>query len=373
MRRGFRIGSVRGVEVVADVSLFIIAGLLTWSLYVDLDQAFPSTSSNALLAGALVGGGLFFGSVFLHELSHSLVALHRGLRVRRIRLFIFGGVSEIEEEAETPGDELAVTLAGPAASLALGAVFIAVGWSLASAWQLPARIALIVGVANVLIGLFNLLPGLPLDGGRMLRALLWRRSGDRSHGTRVAVRTGRGLGILLGLTGVAVVAVFGDFSAIWFIAVGWFLYEAASTSAVQEQFMSRIEGMVVSDVMRRTDMAVAGDMSVSAAVEMHGWGDKLRSLPVAVDGRVLGIFGTREVRRVDETDRSRTPVRDAMTPIGPGDIVTSDTSLKDALALREGNAGVLMVVTEGEVVGVLTGEEMAAVFGDLRQRGRKRE
>jgi len=367
MRRGFRIGSVRGVDVVADLSLFIIAGLLTWSLYADLDQAFPSTSSNALLAGALVGGGLFFGSVFLHELSHCLVALSRGLRVRRIRLFIFGGVSEIEEEAGTPGDELAVTLAGPATSMGLGVVFIALGWSLAGSLQLAARIALILGIANLLIAVFNLLPGLPLDGGRVLRALLWRRSGDRSHSTRVAVRTGRGLGIALGLVGIALVALFGDFSAIWFIAVGWFLYEAASTSAVQEQFISRIEGMTVADVMRRTDLAVAGHMSVGAAVELHGWGDKLRSMPVAVDGRVLGVFGTREVRRVDEADRLGTRVRDAMTPIGPGDIVTSDMPLRDALALREGSAGVLVVVAEGEVVGILTAEDLSAVFGDLRR------
>ncbi|MDJ0664557.1 MAG: site-2 protease family protein [Acidimicrobiia bacterium] len=368
MRRGFRIGSVRGIEVIADLSLLIIAGLLTWSLYVDLDAAFPSTSSNALLIAALVGGGLFFGSVFLHELSHSLVALRRGLRVRRIRLFIFGGVSEIEEEAETPGDELAVTLAGPAASMGLGVLFIAIGWPLASTLELPARIALIIGVANVSIALFNLLPGLPLDGGRMLRALLWRRSGDRSRGTRIAVRTGRAMGVLLGLTGIALVAVLGNFTAIWFIAVGWFLYEAASTSAVQEQFMSRIEGLSVADVMRRTELAVDGDMSVGAALEMHGWGDKLRSLPVAVDGRVLGVLGTREVRRVDDTSRQGTLVRDAMTPIGPGDVVAADTPLREALAMREGAAGVLVVVAEGEVAGVLTAEELATVFGDLRRR-----
>ncbi len=127
MKRGFRLGSVRGIEVIADLSLFIIAGLLTWSLYADLDRAFPSSSSDGLLLAASVGGVLFFGSIFLHELSHSLVALRRGLGVSRIRLFIFGGVSEIEEEAESPSDELAVTAAGPAASFALGVLFLAFG------------------------------------------------------------------------------------------------------------------------------------------------------------------------------------------------------------------------------------------------------
>ena len=179
VRRGFRLGSVRGIEVIADLSLFVIAGLLTWSLYVDLDEAFPASRSDALLVAAIAGGVLFFASIFLHELSHSLVALRRGLGVSRIRLFIFGGVSEIDEEAETPSDELAVTAAGPATSLALGVLFLGIGWPLASAVAMPARIALILGVANVSIAIFNLLPGLPLDGGRMLRALVWRRSGDR--------------------------------------------------------------------------------------------------------------------------------------------------------------------------------------------------
>ena len=132
MRRGFRLGSVQGVEIVADLSLFIIAGLLTWSLYTDLDRAFPGSSPDTLLLAAIIGGTLFFASIFLHELSHSLVALRRGLGVRRIRLFVFGGVSEIEEEAETPADELAVTLAGPATSLVLGVLFVALGWPLSS-------------------------------------------------------------------------------------------------------------------------------------------------------------------------------------------------------------------------------------------------
>ncbi len=367
MRRGIRLGSVRGVDVVADLSLFIIAGLLTWSLYTDLDRAFPRTGSDALLFCSLVGGALFFGSIFLHELSHSLVALRRGLSVRRIRLFIFGGISEIEEEAETPSDELMVTLAGPAASLGLGVFFIAVGWPLAAALPLPARMALILGFANLSIALFNLLPGLPLDGGRMLRALVWRRSGDRTRATRLAVRTGRALGGLLALIGAALVIMVGEISALWFMAVGWFLYEAASTSAVQEQFLSRIQGLTVGEVMRATDMAIAGDSTVAAALDLHAWGDKLRPLPVDVDGRVTGVFGTREVKQVDEAKRSVTLVRDAMSPIGPGDVVPMDAPLRKALTPGEGTSGVLVVVDEGEVVGVLTAEELSAIFADLRR------
>lgn len=372
MRRGFRLGSVRGVDVVADLSLLVIAALLTWSLYVDLNRAFPGRSPDRLFFAAALGGFLFLGSVFVHELSHSLVALRRGLSVRRIRLFIFGGVSEIEEEAATPSDELFVTLAGPAASLGLGVAFLGVGWALAGAARMPSRIALILGVANLSIALFNLLPGLPLDGGRMLRALVWRRSGDRTRATRLAVGTGRALGALLIVVGVALVILVRNFAAIWFVAVGWFLFEAASVSAVQEAFAKRIDGLSVGDVMRRTDMAVDGDSTVAAALELHGWGEKLRPLPVAVDGRVLGVFGTREAQAVPVGERAARLIRDAMKLIGPDDVIGADVPLRRALARDAGSAGILVVVDQGAVVGLLTGEELADIFASLRRRRRRR-
>jgi Zn-dependent protease len=368
VRRGLRLGSVRGVEVVADLSLFVIATLLTWSLYADLARAFPTVGSDMLLLAAGVGGVLFFGSVFLHELSHSLVAIRRGLAVRRIRLFIFGGVSEIEDEAESAADELVVTLAGPAASLALGIVFIAIGWPLTALWVVPARIALILGFANLSIAVFNLLPGMPLDGGRILRAIVWRRTDDRGKATRLAVGVGQGLGMMLAAIGAALVFMRGDLTAIWFIAVGWFLYQAATTSALQERFFNRIGGLSVADVMRRTEIAVDGDSTVSEALEMHGWGDKLRTLPVSVGGRVLGVFGTREVAAVDEEARSATLVRDAMATIGPGDVVPADAGLRGALAPGERTGAVIVVVDRGEVVGLVTAEELSAIVSDLRKK-----
>lgn len=368
VRRGYRLGSVRGVEVVADLSLLIIAALLTWSLYADLERAFPTRSTDVLLLFALGGGALFLGSVFVHELSHSLVAINRGLVVRRIRLFVFGGVSEIEQEAATPGDELAVTLAGPAASFGLGAGFLFLAWAFSAGSNLPARVSLILGLANLSIAVFNLLPGLPLDGGRMLRALVWRRSGDRTRATRLAVASGRGLGVLMIAAGAALVVAVRDLSAIWFVAVGWFLFQAASTSALQERFSKQMDGLTVGDVMRPTDLAVDGESTVLAVVELHGWGDKLRTMPVAVDGRVTGIFGTREIASVVREERDSILVRDAMTVIGPDDVITADVGLRAALVRDAGDAGIFVVVEGGEVVGLLTGEEMATVFEDLRRK-----
>ena len=331
MRRGFRLGSVRGVEVVADLSLLVIAALLTWSLYADLDRAFPTRSGDVLLLFAFGGGTLFLGSVFVHELSHSLVAMSRGLVVRRIRLFIFGGVSEIEQEAATPGDELAVTLAGPAASFGLGAGFLLLAWAFSAGSNLPARVALILGIANLSIAVFNLLPGLPLDGGRLLRALVWRSSGDRTRATRLAVARGRGLGVLTMFIGAALLVAVRDLSALWFVAVGWFLFQAAAVSAVQERLGRQLEGLAVGDVMRRTELAIDGESTVAAALDLHGWGEKLRTMPVAVDGRVTGIFGTREIAAIEKSERESALVRDAMTVIGPADLISSDVDLNTYL------------------------------------------
>lgn len=362
---------MQGVDVTADLSLLVMAALLTWSMYVDLDRAFPGSSSNLIFLAAAIGGLLFFGSVFVHELSHSLVALNRGLSVRRIRLFIFGGVSEIEEEASLPVDEVVVTVAGPAASIALGVVFLLGAWALSSPLAIPARISLVLGFANVSIGLFNLLPGLPLDGGRLLRALIWRRSGDRVRATRLAVATGRWLGAVLMLSGLALMIGLREITALWLVAVGWFLFEAASASAIQEAFSNRIEGLTVADVMRRTDMSIDGDSTVAAAVALHGWGDKLRAMPVAVEGRIIGVLGTREVAEVEESNRGSVLVRDAMTLIGPDDVIESDVILRRALHRDAGNAGVLVVVEQGVVVGLLTGAEMTEIFREVRgSRGR---
>lgn len=366
MRRGFRLGTVLGIEVIADLSLLVVAALLTWSLYIDVDRAFPATSSNTLLVASILGGIFFFGSVFLHELSHSVVALRRGLTVRRIRLFIFGGVSEIEEEAASPADELAVTVAGPAASAVIGVVFLAVAWILPDGVRLAARLCAVLGVANLSIAIFNLLPGLPLDGGRVLRAIVWRRSGDRARATKLAVRTGRGLGLLLMVAGGALIFSLGDVSAIWLIAVGWFLHQAAATSAMQEELTRRIEGMTIGDAMRRTELAIDGTSTVAAALQLHGWGERLRAMPVVVDGRVRGVFGDREIAGVDEGDRPKKTVAAAMTEIGPGDVVEATAPLRSALVRESGRAGILVVVDNGRAVGMLTTEELATLFRDLR-------
>jgi len=364
VRRGYRLGELFGIEIRADLSLLVLAVLLTWSLYLDLSIRFAGTPRGTLLVAAVAAGIAFVASVLVHELSHSLVALRRGLEVRRIRLFMFGGMSEIGSEAKTPRDELAVTLAGPAASLLVGLVFLLAAWVVPGRLDLVERLTLLLGLANVAIAVFNLLPGFPLDGGRVVRALVWRAGGDRRRATAAAATSGRVLGWVM-IGGGAVVWVWlRDLGAVWLAAVGWFLLQAASLTRRRQELLDRIVGLQVRDVMRPVAMAVSGEESLADVLALHGWGDRLRMMPVVVDGRVRGLLGTREVARVEAPQRAGRSAAAVMTPIGPDDVFEAGIPFEDALTRQSGPAGVMVVVEQGRVVGLVTGEEMAAALGE---------
>jgi Zn-dependent protease len=369
VRRGYRLGELFGIEIRADLSLLVLAVLLTWSLYLDLALRFPGTSRGTLLVAAVGTGVAFMASVLVHELSHSLVAVRRGLEVRRIRLFMFGGMSEIASEAKQPRDELAISLAGPVASLGLGVLFLLAAWLMPGRAELVERLALVLGLANVAIAVFNLLPGFPLDGGRVVRALVWRAGGDRRRATRSAATTGRVLGWVMVAAGVVVWVWLRDLWAVWLAVVGWFLLQAASVARRRQELLDRIVGMTVADVMRPVTMTVAGDDQVADVLALHGWGERLRTMPVVVDGRVGGVLGTREVGQVAAPQRAETPAKVAMTPIGPDDVFEAGLPFEDALTRQPGAAGVMVVVDGDRVVGLVAAEEMAAALGDSTPRG----
>lgn len=357
--RTWRAGRVLGIEVVVDPSMVLLVLLLSWSLFARFDNAYPEASNRELLLLAIGGGVLFLLSVLAHELSHSVVAVRRGLDVRRIRLFIFGGVSEIETEATTPREEFVIAFAGPAASMLVGAVLVLIAWPLSGAL---AAMLLLVGLMNLLLAVFNLIPGLPLDGGRVLHAFVWKRGGDRSRATRVAVNVGRGLGVTLMVGGVAIVVGSAQLAGVWLLAVGWFLYQAAAGSQVREGVLERAKGLTIADVMRPLSESADGAMMLDALLGLYGWGDRVRALPVEVDGRIRGIIGDREIATVENDARAHTPAVEAMTPIGPDDVVDADIAMLEFLS-REGRpARRILVTSRDRVVGIVTAEELAFLF-----------
>ena len=362
MTRGVRIGKIFGVQIVMDLSLGVIAALLTWSLYVDFSRRFDAVSTGALTFVAVTGGILFFASILVHELSHSVVAIRRGIGVRRIRLFIFGGASEIESEAANPRDEFLIAVAGPLASFVLGVVFIAIAWAMPSSWTVADRLARLLGFANVLLGGFNLLPGFPLDGGRVLRSVLWRWRKDRRAATVIAAAAGRVVGIALITLGVFVILRGGDLGGLWYFAIGWFLYQAAATSIATEDFAERIKGVSAADVMKPVNATVPGDMTVQEMIDLYTFGTRIASFPVEVGGRVRGVIGEPEIAGLSAARRADTAVSAVMTTIGPSDLVEAGTSLTDLFSRESGPTQRVIVVSRGRVVGLISGAELANLF-----------
>ena len=347
--RGVRIGRVRGVDIVADASVLVLAALLGWALFIHVTITFPEADSGwsgVVSAGAAAA---FIASVVVHELSHSLVALRRGLTVRRVRLFVFGGYSIIEADGLDPDNELLVAVAGPVASLAAAGIV----WLFAAIGIDPVldRALRAVALLNVAIGLFNLLPGFPLDGGRVVRALLWRSGRDRLDATNRAARWGRVLGLGVIGVGAFVVLRFGDWTGFVWAAIGWFLYRSAVTSGRREALLARIDGLTVRDVMREVHEAVPGSLTVARVQELYQVGARLRSMPVEVDGRVAGLLGEPEIERMSPGRRVAARASGAMTRLERDDVVEAATPLDVFFARSAGATGRAVAVADGREIG----------------------
>lgn len=360
MNRGTRVGRLFGIDIVIDLSLWILAAMLVAALFLDFRRRAPEVANDVTLAVAAAGGALFFASVLAHELSHSIPAQRRGLVVERIRLFFFGGVSEITGEVRTPRDELVVSVAGPLASAALGAAFLTM--SVVVPGTLPARTAYLLGMVNLLLAAFNMLPGYPLDGGRALRALLWTR-GTRERATSLAIGVGRSLGIALVVLGAYLMVSSPGLGGVWVLLVGWFLHRAAVAGRDHEALLARLEATTAGQVMRPVDAAVDTRSTVAAAIAAHG---EALAMPVEAAGRVVGFLGPAEVARVDETGEPAAQVGDAMMRIGPSDVVGTDRNLRSVLESRPDSGRPLVVVHGGRVVGIITSADVAELVDRLR-------
>jgi Zn-dependent protease len=360
VNRGIRLGRIRDVEVVADVSVFVIAAAMVWVLYIDIGIAYPQTDPAFATAIAIVAGALFFLSVLVHEASHAVLARRRGLRVRRIQLLAFGGYTTIDGKAEHPSDEFLVSIAGPVASLAVSGVAWLVAAIAGGVPEVQSSIRFLA-FANLFIAVFNLLPGFPLDGGRALRAAVWHFKGDRVRATEVAVAAGRIFGwIVIGVATAAALTGFDPWALLWII-LGWYLLRSAEVAGRRERLLVRVDGLVAGDIMRKTPDPVPGEMLVGTVIDLFQIGVRLRSLPVEVDGRIRGVLGEAELDRLSPARRVSMRASAAMAKIGPGDVIDVRMPL-DAMATRPtGKTGRFVVVNEGRVVGIIEGADLESV------------
>jgi Zn-dependent protease len=352
-----------GIPVHVSPYWFIIAGVFVVIYANDLSGAISGNARYAVAAAFVV---LLYLSVLVHELSHSVVARGYGLPVRRILLYPLGGVSEIEREAPTPGREFAVAGAGPALSLALGAV----GWGLAQLMPdgMPGLVLRAVAFMNVLVGLFNLLPGLPLDGGRMLRAAVWKVTGRATTGTYAAAWIGRGLAVaLLVIPFFSSSLVGGDFvSGIWVVAIAGFMWMGATQSIRATRFRERLPALQARRLARRT-VSVHASTPLAEAIRQAEEAGARAVVVVDHDDQPIAILSE---SAVSATPPQRRPWIDAGSlarTIAPGLVLSADLqgmALLDAIR-RSPSSEYLLVDSEGEVVGVLATKDLEQVFAGV--------
>jgi len=366
-----RLGRVAGVSVGAHWSVLVIVALVGQLLALSvLPGAAPGHLTAVYWITGMSTALLFLAGLLAHELAHAVVARHYGIRVERITLWALGGVAELRDEPPTPRADLLVALAGPGASVGVGALFfgsgVIAGWLAAP--PLVVAVASWLGLMNVLLAVFNLLPGAPLDGGRVLRGLLWWRHGDQARARQTAARAGSVVGMLLGALGVLQVMLTGSLSGLWLVLIGWFLISSASAERIFGEARWRLANIPVRDVMTTGFVAVPNWSTVDDLVTLARR-TRQRSFPlVDLDGRPTGVVALGALAVVPESDRPTARLREIAQPAVKVPVTTPDTLLADVLA-RGLSASVILVVEDGRLVGLLTAEDIGRAVDLSRLTG----
>ena len=357
----WRLGRVAGIELRIDTSWVIIALLITYNLYVQLVADFREVTPPVGVALAIIFALMFFGSVLAHEMAHALVAKARGIPVRGITLFLFGGATQAKVESKAPRDEFLITVVGPLTSLALGGLFLLIARTGLSD-PVAGGIGYL-GAVNIALAVFNLLPGFPLDGGRVLRSAVWKATGSLPRATAVASVAGQVVGYLMVAGGFLLVVVRELFSGIWLAAIGWFLAQAARSQYEELRMRRVLESVEAEDLMAGGLITIPDDLTIRQAVDQYFMRHDHGAFPVVDDGHTVGILTLRAVKRVPQEEWEGRRVRDAMEPIGDQCTVEASTRMDRVLSkLEDGQARRCLVLRQGEVVGIITPSDVARWF-----------
>ncbi len=355
MPGSIRLMKIAGIEIDINVSWLIILVLLTVSLAVSWFPVMaPHLGVGTYWALGLIASLLLFASVLAHELAHSLVARSRGLPVKSITLFIFGGVSNIEQEPQSPGVEFWMALVGPLTSLAIGVV----SALLAVAFQgitVVAAVLEYLAIANILLGIFNLIPGFPLDGGRVLRSILWAITGSLRTATVWAARIGQFIAYLFILFGVWQVFTGYWLNGIWIGFIGWFLLNAAQTANRQVMLQSLLGGVSVAQVMGPAPQPVLADASLRELVDQYLLPRGQRTAPVYNGDALAGLITLADVKAIPRDEWDQTSVGKAMIPLDKLHVIGPQQRVSDVLPLMaQADVNQLPVVQDGQLVGMLS-------------------
>jgi Zn-dependent protease/CBS domain-containing protein len=358
MRSNIRLGKVFGIQVGLHYSWFLIALLIAFSLNAQFHVANPAWSAGLVLSLAIATAILFFVSLLLHELAHSLVAQAHGIPVREITLFALGGVSQIEGESPDAKTEFRIAIVGPLMSALIGLLCVGTVYLLPRVVTPLTAMLTWLGYINFGLAAFNLVPGYPLDGGRVLRSLLWWKSGSAEKATRTAALTGQAVGGAFVALGIVQFFFGANFGGLWIVFIGWFLIQAAGETRRQAGLKRAFENVRVGDIMSHDCATVDGRQSVQDLVERLFKSGR-RCFVVMEDGQVAGLVTSHEIRQVNRSQWPVTLVDSVMRPLEGLHAVPPDTPLGNALqVMAKENVNQLPVMSNSHLDGVLSRAEV---------------
>lgn len=363
IRNAIKLGSFRGIQIGLDLSWLLIFAWVTWSLATyHFPMDYPAWRPGGYWMVAVVTSLLFFGSILAHELGHSLVALRFGIPVRSITLFLFGGVAQITQEPKRAREEFYIAIAGPLVSVALAGFF----WGLSLLVAPGSPLAALggwLGIINLSLAVFNLIPGFPLDGGRVLRAAVWGLTGNYRRATRWASAIGQFVAYgFIGL-GVGLAVVGSLWNGLWLVFIGWFLLNAASASWRQASLRGPLQGLVAQDVMMTDCPHLKRDLTLDELVHTHVLHTEQRCFPVTEGNHIIGMITLDEIKAVPQARWAQVTVAEAMLPFKQALKVLPTAELSQVLAQMNANQiNQLPVMETDHLLGMISREGIFRVL-----------
>lgn len=369
-KQAISLGRILGISIRLDYSWFVVFALMTWSLAVSYYPfQLRGLGTTVYWAMGAVTAIMLFGSVLLHELGHSVIALRYKIPVRSITLFIFGGVAEIGAEPPSASAEFFIAIAGPIVSFALAIFFNALQPIVAAIAPLLA-LAKYVALINGTLALFNLIPGFPLDGGRVFRAILWGTLHNLRRATSIAANLGRVIAFLFMAFGVWQ-AFLGNLDGLWFVFIGWYLQGAAESQLEQQQVASLLAGHPVSEAMNRSYVLVPAAMPLQQLVDQNLMSYGQRAFVVRPDSTVIGLLTWQDINAVPRAQWQTATAAQAMIPVGRLHLVGPDTALQIAAdEIARDDVPSLPVISNGHILGTIGREELTWFLQRLRTLSR---
>jgi Zn-dependent protease/CBS domain-containing protein len=355
MPGSFRLGKIAGIDIYIHVSWLIIVVLLTWSLDIQFSAMYPGWGTATYWVVSLVSSLLLFATVLLHELAHSVVARARGLSVKNITLYIWGGLSNIEQEPKSPGVEFQMAVVGPITNLLIAGLAYLLLLALGRSTSPVAALLGYLALANLLLGLFNLIPGFPLDGGRVLRSIVWKVSGNLRKATRATTLVGQFVAYLFIFWGIWQFFSGNVLGGIWIGFIGWFLLSAAQSANSQVMLQSMFRGVTVGEVMNPSPTTTPANISLQKLVYDNLLPSGVSYALVMQGDRLAGLITLSDIRHIPNEQWGQVPVGHVMIPLEKLHVVSPQQNLNDVLPLMAGrDVNQLPVLQDDRLVGLLS-------------------